>query len=82
MANMDNTLEKLLRLVDAALAGDQLSADALRLVGEALLVGGGISAMRELQGQLHDYAVEHYRAGNRGSSIGCYWEHLDEWAKL
>ncbi|WP_412477858.1 hypothetical protein [Azonexus sp. IMCC34839] len=79
---MDQTLEKLLRLVDAALAGDQLSADALRLVGEALLIGGGIEAMRELQGQLHDYAVEHYCAGNRGSSIGSYWEHLDEWAKL
>lgn len=79
---MNQTLEKLLRLVDAALAGDQLSADALRLVGEALLIGGGIEAMRELQGQLHDYAVEHYHAGSRGSSIGSYWEHLDEWAKL
>ena len=79
---MPQTLEKLLLLVDAALAGDQRSADALRLVGEALLLGGGIEAMRALQGQLHDYAVEHYRAGNRGSSIGSYWEHLDEWAKL
>lgn len=79
---MKKTLEKLLKTTDAALAGDQSSADVLRLIGESLLIGGGIEAMRELQGQLHDYAVERYRAGNRGSSIGCYWEHIPEWAKL
>jgi hypothetical protein len=79
---MEKTLEKLLKTTDAALAGDKASAEALRLVGESLLLGGGVAAMRELQGRLHDYAVERYRAGNRGSSIACYWEHLPEWASL
>lgn len=79
---MNQTLEKLLRLVEAALAGDQLSADALRLVGEALLVVGGVQAMQKLQGEMHDYAVEHYRSGSQGSAIGGYWEHIEEWADL
>lgn len=79
---MEKTLETLLKTTDAALAGDQSSAEKLRLVGESLLIGGGVKAMLELQGQLHDYAVEHHRAGGRGSSIGCYWEHITEWASL
>lgn len=79
---MEATLEELLTVVDAALAGDKPCADTLRLIGESLLLCGGIAAMQELQGRLHDYAAKHHSVGSRGSAIGSYWEHLPEWASL
>ena len=69
-------------MTDAALAADVSSADTLRLVCESCLIAGGLWAMVELQGQLHDYVVARYRQGSRGSAIGAYWEHLPAWATL
>lgn len=75
-------LEKLIHLTDAALAGDMVSIEAVRAIGEALLIGGGVEAMCRFQGALHDYAVDKYRAGSRGSAVGSFWEHIPEWANL
>jgi len=75
-------LEKLIHLTDAALAGDMIGIEADRTIGKALLIGGGVEAMCRCQGALHDYAVDKYRAGSRGSAIGSFWEHIPEWANL
>lgn len=73
---------KLIAVTDRALRGDTSAIEQLRLLGEALVLVGGVDALVKLQGALHDHAVERWRQGSRGDAIGDWWEHIPEWAAL
>ena len=57
---METTLEKLLEITKSAMHNDPASAEKLKLIGEVLVLVGGVDALCDLQGQLHDYAVEEW----------------------
>ena len=73
---------KLIAVADRETRGDIAAAEQLRLLGEALVLVGGVTALTGLQGALHDYAVEKWRLGSRGDAIGGFWKHIPEWAAL
>lgn len=73
---------KLIAVTDRALRGDAGAIEQLRLLGEALVLVGGVDALVKLQGALHDHAVARWRQGTRGDAIGTWWEHIPEWAAL
>jgi hypothetical protein len=73
---------KLMAVTDRALRGDTASIEQLRLLGEALMLVGGVEALVTLQGALHNHAVERWRDGARGDAISTWWEHIPEWVAL
>ena len=76
-------LRDLQMAVDAAIYAEDSEAQArLQALGESLLESGGVQALLELQGLLHDRAIAYGVQGSRGSAIGGFWEHLPEWANL
>lgn len=76
-------LQDLQLLVDDALFGDDMEAQArLRALGSRLLGSGGVEALVALQGVLSDRAISYGLPGSRGGAIGGFWEHLPEWAAL
>lgn len=76
------TLEKLQLFVDAAMDDDKQAEATLRLIGETVHMSAGVQGLLDLQGKLHDAAVDRWKQGSRGDAIGNFWEHIPQWSAL
>lgn len=75
-------LQCLQLVVDAAFRGDHDAIVRLRALGSSLLESGGVEALAEVQGVLHDWALYRRHPGSPVGRIGKFWEHLPEWGAL